>query len=91
MMKTILMYEIFKLIKNLNSTVTKPIFILYVKFMVLSPGVCSCVCSACMYMDASTHVQGWMTEVNLGCQYSGAVYLVSLGDKVSLWNLRLTS
>lgn len=59
--------------------------------MVLSPDVCSCVCSACMYMDASTHVQGWMTETNLGCQYSGAVYLVSRGDKVSLWNLRLTS
>lgn len=66
MIKTILMYENFKLIKNLNSTVTKSTFILYVKFMVPSPGVCSCVCSACMYMDARKHVQGGGQKPALG-------------------------
>lgn len=91
MIKTILMYENFKLIKNLNSTVTKSTFILYVKFMVPSPGVCSCVCSACMYMDARKHVQGGGQKPALGVstQELCTLFLLKTRSLFGTWDSRL--
>lgn len=50
------------------------------------------MCVSCMYVYGYKYTcAGGRTEANLGCQYSGAVCLVSFGDTVSLWNLGLIS